>query len=70
MVRRASTAVDGAELRRNTATLAFVETLWLADYPATILRPKTHGGGDDDRTIECHAQAYDAPGFPNPHARR
>jgi hypothetical protein len=60
----------GAELRRNTATLALVETLWLADDPVRILRPKAQGGGDDDRTIECHAQAYDAPGFPNPHARR
>jgi hypothetical protein len=47
----------GAELRRSTATLAIVETLWLADDPAGILRPS-------------HAQAYDAPGLPNPHARR
>ena len=54
----------GAERRRNTAALALVETLWLADDPARIVRPKTQGGGDDDRAIECHAQAYDAPGFP------
>jgi hypothetical protein len=39
----------GAELRRNTATAALVETLWLADDPARILQPKTQGGGDDDR---------------------